>query len=375
MRQLLAGLLCVACQSPEGGESGTTAPPATGAERKPPLVLQTAAPIPKHKARRLVSIPEGTDPLVILTANLFVANEVTFVDVTKALRTGADPVLEQIATATDRLESDMGKGIPAIVAGLDELEGAFRAYGERAPDDARAQSTWTLALFAISTLSYTLKLPNETAEKRRDEAGRLATMLSKKFVDDPNAQFAAGSVCEDSPREDRVDCMRAFKRCLELAPQAEQCAERLARMRSEYQRPACDARDLHSGLAFYEAEGDPPRRVGEAALTRADFVRAQDGMMNGGGNRPGGRAVAVALQISKEREKHLAEWTGRIAAAKGAIIVMDGDTVLMSPRLITSFHLTIAISGSTVAKICDKPFIPALPPDLVEEAGGQSVPP
>jgi hypothetical protein len=187
-----------------------------------------------------------------------------------------------VARAYDAAGSDPERIAPALIGTRDFMRELIKTY----PDDV---DTAVMAISSLQMLSHQIESMERSDVMSPDEVRRealaLATALTERA---PNSAKAWNQLAHGLPYSDPLAKMRAYARCVKLDPsQVDRCVKPLDDLRTDYQRPACLAADMHADLTWHEARETPfassrptgpPRNLHVATtprFTHAELVRAQ----------------------------------------------------------------------------------------------------
>lgn len=118
---------------------------------------------------------------------------------------------------------------PTMKALLDDTVAIMQALVKAHPEDATLVNVLAASLFAVPEQAASMKLDPGPYEPLRAEAVAVVDDLARRFPDVAEVHANRGNLCALS-RGDPATCVKAFDRCLELAPRDERCAAARAQL-------------------------------------------------------------------------------------------------------------------------------------------------
>ena len=308
------------------------------------------------------------------------------------------PLIEMAIAVVGELEQ--AKADPAsaegkkhLLAGVTGYLALLREVGARFPDDAKMQRTVAATTATMASVVEALGVEREVppAGLRKDSLER-AQAITRRFPGEAKSWALLGELLDAEP--DRLVAMRAYARCLALAPAEPRCTEPLARERAAYVAPYCETADLRPGLGWFDGWDHPndgavrsshPSSQGSVVplfvATKARFSGREVGRVQGSRIEVGpttdmdtGREIepahsepVVRLTLRPEAVDAFGAWLEELQASRGEVVLARGAKVLFVAQPHhghRSASVSWDLSHVALTELCAKTKTLTLPADL-----------
>jgi hypothetical protein len=279
------------------------------------------------------------------------------------------PLLEEIDALLKRAD-----GLKIDGKSSDKLQELTRAFVdiERKlamlhPDDFEVQIKFASSLFRSS---YSLENLEVSGEAYRKEALSLAMKLIEKFPD-RGRSYGVLAHMKSMTGGDKLECMKLYKRCIDLDSKATYCREGLQHLAKNYTNPRCEGDALASGLAFFEARTKAAsgfeRKVEHDKKT---FHLAHEPLVT---HKDIKSIVAeeeqrLIINLESEASRQFAEFTEQLANRTdqdGYLAVMNYNNILVLARVLMKIkNGRVALSKVDMNAVCNKVTRRNLPDEL-----------
>lgn len=141
-------------------------------------------------------------------------------------------IMQRLLTAYDRAVTAFearDTSPPTMKALLDDTVDIMRALVKAHAEDATLVNALAATLFTVPDQAASMKLDPAPYAPLRAEALALVDDLARRFPDVADVHANRGNLCMLS-HGDPATCVKAFDRCLELAPRDERCAAARAQL-------------------------------------------------------------------------------------------------------------------------------------------------